>query len=302
MNRFFIKVVSILIAGIVSVIHPIYAQNPADGIPLITLNNGEEIPQLGLGTWTLVSTAKDAVDTAVQLGYRMFDSAQGYQTEEGVYQGIQQSGIDRKKVFITTKIAPNFMREGKVRESLDKSLENLGGTYIDLVLIHWPVEGHIKETWQVLEEYVQKGKIKSIGLSNFNPHHYEDLMKYAKIKPVLNQIEIHPYLTQEANVEYFKKRGLAVQCWSPLGSGTILKDEALIEIAEKYKKSVAQIILRWDIQRGLITIPRSFVREELAEDIDIFDFALSDSDMKLISSLNKNQRVNAQNDPDNFPW
>lgn len=295
-----VKTVAIL--GIIFFVSPLFAQNKQAEVPIITLNDGSTIPQLGLGTWTMVTTAKDAVNTAINLGYRLFDTAQAYGNEEEVWQGIGSNGISREEVFIITKIAPNVMREGSVRESLDNSLTKLGGGYIDLVLIHWPVSGHVKETWQIMEEYVQQGKIRSIGLSNFNPHHYEDLMTYAKIKPVLNQIEIHPYLSQEENVEYFKKQGLAVQCWSPLGSGTILQDKTLAELAGKYNKSVAQIILRWDIQRGLITIPRSFVPEELAEDINIFDFELSASDMAVINGLNKNRRVNEKNDPDNFPW
>jgi len=276
----------------------IFGQN----VPTVTFNNSKTIPQLGFGTWTVIENAPRAVKDAVKLGYRLFDSAQAYSNEALVYQGIKDGGISRSEVFITTKVSPDNMRNGTVRQSLDESIAAFGGEYIDLVLIHWPVQEHIKETWQIMEEYVEAGKIKSIGLSNFNSHHYETLMEYARIKPVLNQIEIHPYMTQEENVSYFKAQGLAVQCWSPLGSGMVLEDETLTGIARKYSKSVAQIVLRWDIQRGLLTIPRAEDRNYIAEDINIFDFELSNEDMALIGSLNRNQRTNEKNDPDSFPW
>ncbi|MDL2257079.1 aldo/keto reductase [Bacteroidales bacterium OttesenSCG-928-I14] len=278
------------------------AQTLAQNVSKITLSNGQTMPQLGFGTWTVIESASRCVKDAVELGYRLFDSAQGYENEENVYQGIKKSGINRSEVFITTKISPDNMRNGTVRESLDKSIEAFGGDYLDLVLIHWPVQEKIQETWQIMEEYVEKGKIKSIGLSNFNPHHYEALMKYAKIKPVLNQIEIHPYFSNQENVEYFKKQGLAVQCWSPLASGKVIEDETLLKLAEKYDKSVAQIVLRWDIQRGLLTIPRSENKEHIAENIEVFNFELSDEDMKIINSLNRNERTSVKNNPDSFPW
>lgn len=271
-------------------------------VPDIKFNNGKTIPQLGFGTWTLIETATPSVKAAVKAGYRMFDTAQGYQNEAAVYQGIVESGIPRSEVFITTKISPDHMRNRTVRESLDKSLADLGGEYIDLVLIHWPVKEHIRETWQIMEEYVDKGLIRSIGLSNFNPHHVDSLLEYARIKPVLNQIEIYPYFTQEENVAFNRSENIVVEGWSPLGSGTILDDETITGIAKRYGKSPAQIIIRWHLQRGLVTIPRSDNPAHITENIDVFDFELSQADMDLISGLNKNQRRDERNDPDNFPW
>lgn len=271
-------------------------------VPDIQFYNGKTIPQLGFGTWTLVETATPSVKAAVKAGFRMFDTAQGYGNEAAVYQGIAESGIARSEVFIITKISPDNMRNGTVRESLDKSLADLGGEYIDLVLIHWPVKEHIRETWQIMEEYVDKGLVRYIGLSNFNPHHVDSLLEYARIKPVINQIEIHPYFTQENNVAYNRSKDIVVQGWSPLGSGTILDNKTIAGIAQKYSKSPAQVIIRWHLQRGLVTIPRTDNPDYIAENIDVFDFELTEEDMRLISSLNTNQRLNEKNDPDNFPW
>lgn len=257
-------------------------------VPTITLNNGDKIPQLGFGLWQLSKEeAKRSVKMALEEGYRLFDTAQYYQNEGETYQAIKESGIDRKEVYITTKVWPNHMRNGTVRESLDKSLELLGGDYIDLVLIHWPADGYNKQTWQIMEEYVDKGKIKSIGVSNFSPEQLKELIGYARIKPVLNQIEIHPYRNQLRNAELNEQLGVVVETWSPLGSGRILKDETLTKLANKYDKSVAQIILRWNIQRDLITIPRSRNRDHIAENINVFNFQLSDEDMAVINNLDR---------------
>lgn len=301
-SKFFKKASLLLAAGILLAFPKAMAQQTVNNVPDVTLNNGMKMPQLGFGTWTVVNDPTGVISEAIRAGFRHFDTAQMYGNEAGVGQAVRESGIARSEFFITTKISTVAMREGTVRESLDKSLEVLGDGYIDLVLLHWPVKGHIKEAWQILEEYVRNGKVKAIGLSNFNPSHYEELMSYAEIKPVLNQIEIHPTFSNEANAEYFKKAGVAVQSWSPLGSGKDLGDETIAAIGRKYGKSPAQVILRWHIQRGLLTIPRTEKRSEMDEDINIFDFELSAEDMAAINALNKNQRTNAKNDPDNFPW
>ena len=269
------------------------------GVPDIALNNGMKIPQLGLGTWTLAEDTIPSIRAAIEAGYRLFDTAQAYGNEKQVWEGIQQSGIARKDVFITSKIWTNSMRNPPQKPSIDKSIELLGGEYIDLFMIHWPVKERIRETWEVMEEYVRKGLIKSIGFSNFNPHHIEALLKYAKIKPVVNQIEIHPYHTQEQNVAATRGYGIAVESWSPLARGKVLDDPTLAAIGKKYGKSVAQVTLRWHIQRGLITIPRANNPAYIAENIRIFDFELSKEDMAAISALNKNDRMA---DPDNFSW
>ncbi|MGN0015212.1 MAG: aldo/keto reductase [Candidatus Gastranaerophilaceae bacterium] len=279
------------------------AKGIKNNVPNVTLNNGITMPQLGFGTWTLKGdVAVNSVQEAIKSGYRLIDTAQAYGNEKEVFEGIKNSGIKRKDIFITTKISPDNMRNHKVRESLDKSIELLGGEYIDLVLIHWPVKNEVKETWQILEEYVEKGKIRSIGLSNFNPHHIDELLEYAKIKPVINQIEIHPYMTQQEVAGYTFNKNIQVEAWSPLGTGTVLNDTTLAKIAKSHNKSVAQIVLRYDIQRGLITIPRAENTDYIKENIDVFDFELTPVEMSIINGLNKNKRVNPKNDPDNFPW
>ena len=180
-------------------------------VPTVKLNNGMEMPQLGVGTFLVKDDAAERVCHAIKVGFRLIDTAQGYGNEKEVGEGIRRSGIDRRELFITTKVNTTEMRNGIVRQSLDKSLANLGTDYIDLVLIHWPVKGHIKETWQILEEYVDKGKILSIGVSNFNPHHLDELLEYARIRPVVNQIEVEPYMTQHDVVGYTFRKGSQVE-------------------------------------------------------------------------------------------
>ena len=271
-------------------------------VPMIKLNNGAMIPQLGFGTWTLTDKPEQYVREAIEVGFRLIDTAQGYQNEAGVGKGIKDSGIARKDIFLTTKIGPDVMRNRTVKQSIDISMEKLQTDYLDLMLIHWPVKEHIQETWGIMEDYVNKGLIKSIGLSNFNPHHIDDLLKYAKIKPVINQIEIHPTFSNMENAGRTLYREIPVQCWSPLGAGKDLDNPVLMELAKKYNKSVAQIILRWDIQRGLLTVTRSTNVEHMKEDFNIFDFELSAVDMSIINGINRNERTYEKNDPDSFPW
>ena len=273
-------------------------------IPSVKLNNGIQMPQLGVGTFFVKDDAADRVCHAIKTGFRLIDTAQGYENEKEVGEGIRKSGTPRSELFITTKVNTTEMRNGTVRESLEKSLANLGTDYIDLVLVHWPVKGHIKETWQILEEYVDNGKIRSIGVSNFNPHHIDELLEYARIRPVVNQIEIEPYMTQPNVVGYTFRKGIQVEAWGPLGQGVtgVLDDPAIREIAVRHGKSAAQVVLRWHMQRGLVTIPRCDNDAYTDENIRIFDFELSPSEMEIISGLNRNQRAYEQNDPDNFPW
>lgn len=262
-----------------------------------------EMPQLGVGTFTLKETAAECVKHAIGLGYRLVDAAQGYDNEAEVWQGIKESGIDRSEVFITSKISPDAMRSGKVRESLDRTIEAFGGTYVDLMLIHWPVAGKVEETWKIMEEYVDAGKIRAIGVSNFNPHHVDELLAYARIKPAVNQIEIHPYMTQQEVVGNTFAKGIQVEGWAPLGQGgAVLQDGTIGAIARNHGKSIAQVILRWNIQRGLIAIPRCDNADYTAENMDIFDFELSPVEMSVINGLNRNERTYEKNDPDNFPW
>ncbi|MCR4852267.1 MAG: aldo/keto reductase [Prevotella sp.] len=270
------------------------------------LNNGIEIPQIGVGTWTLRGeTARKNVRLALEAGFRHIDTAQGYENEAEVGQGIADSGIARKEIFLTTKVATNIMREGKksVSQSIDESLAKLNTEYIDLLLIHWPVKDCVKDTWEVMEEYVRNHKVRSIGVSNFNRHHLDDLLDYAAIRPVINQIEVHPFMTQEENIAYNHQLGIQVEAWGPFGQGDIdvVGNPLLQSLAKKYDKTASQIVLRWIVQRQLITIPRA-KPNHFKENLEIMTFALTDEDMEAINSLNQNLRSNKLNDPETFPW
>lgn len=270
------------------------------------LSNNLEIPQIGVGTWTLRGeTARRNVRLALEAGFRHIDTAQAYENEAEVGQGVTDSGVPRDEVFITTKVATNIMREGReaVRQSIDKSLSQLNMDYIDLLLIHWPVKDCVKDTWQVMEDCVKKGLVRSIGVSNFNRHHLDSLLEYAEIRPVINQMEVHPFLTQEENIAYNHQQGIQVEAWGPFGQGDIdvVGHPLLQSLAQKYQKTASQIVLRWIVQRDLITIPRA-KPHHFAENLDIMSFSLEDKDMQAISSLNKNLRSNVLNDPETFPW
>lgn len=272
----------------------------------IRLNNNQEIPQIGVGTWTLRGeTARTNVHMAIEAGFRHIDTAQGYDNEAEVGQGIIDSGVARQQLFVTTKVNTGIMRMGRqaVANSIDESLARLKTEYIDLLLIHWPVKDCVKTTWQVMEDYVRQGKVRSIGVSNFNRHHLDDLLTYATIRPAINQIEVHPLLTQEENIAYNHSLGIQVEAWGPFGQGDIdiVGLPLLQSLAEKYEKTASQIVLRWIVQRGLITIPRA-KPNHFAENMEVAAFTLTDADMQAISSLNRNQRSNVLNDPETFPW
>lgn len=272
----------------------------------IELNNGAAIPQIGVGTWTLKGDeAATNVRLAIEAGFRHIDTAQGYDNEEEVGRGIIESGIGREELFITTKVATNIMREGKdaVRYSIEESLKKLQTSYLDLLLIHWPVKDCVRDTWQVMEEFVLEGKVRSLGVSNFNKHHLDDLLEHAKVRPVINQIEVHPLMTQEENIAINRELGIQVQAWGPFGQGDIdiVGLPLLRQLAEKYDKTSSQIVLRWIMQRGLITIPRC-KPNHFKENLELATFELSNDDMEAISALNKNLRSNVNNDPETFPW
>lgn len=273
---------------------------------MIQLNNGYSIPQIGVGTWTLRDQiATESVRLALQRGFRHVDTAQGYDNEAEVGLGIQQSGVAREDIFLTTKVATGTMREGAdaIRRSIDLSLSRLQTSYLDLLLIHWPVKDCVRTTWQVMEEYVRAGKVRSLGVSNFNRHHLDELLSYAEVRPVINQIEVHPFLTQEDNLAYNRSLDIQVQAWGPFGQGDIdiVGDPTIQQLAARYHKTPSQIILRWIIQQGLITIPRC-KPNHFDENLDLTTFSLSEADMSLISSLNRNLRSNKFNDPETFPW
>lgn len=273
---------------------------------MVRLNNNYEIPQIGVGTWTLRDeVATNNVRLALQAGFRHIDTAQMYENEAEVGQGIIESGIDRGEIFLTTKVSTVTMRGGKdvVRCSINDSMSKLRTDYLDLLLIHWPVEGCVRETWQVMEEFVREGRVRSIGVSNFNRHHLEELLSYAEIRPVINQIEVHPFMTQEENIEFNRSLGIMIEAWGPFGQGNIdvVGHPLLQALAAKYGKTASQIVLRWIVQRELITIPRA-KPNHFQENLEVMEFSLADEDMLQISALNRNLRSNVKNDPECFPW
>ena len=272
----------------------------------IKLNNGMEMPRIGVGTWTLKDEiATNNVCLALKAGFRHIDTAQMYENEAAVGQGIKNSGVERSEIFLTTKVSTTIMREGQetVRASIDRSISDLKVDYLDLLLIHWPVKNCVMDTWQVMEQFVKEGKVRSIGVSNFNRHHLDDLFSFAEIRPVINQIEVHPFLTQEENIAINHELGIQVQAWGPFGQGDIdvVGHPLLQSLAKKYQKTPSQIVLRWIVQRDLITIPRA-KPNHFDENLEIMKFCLTDEDMAAISGLNQNLRSNKFNDPESFPW
>ena len=256
-------------------------------IPVVTLANGVNMPVLGLGTFTLKGdTAEKSVATAIAMGYRLIDTAAIYGNEEAVGAGIRQSGVDRSALFITTKLWESDSGYANTKKAFETSLKKLGVDYVDLYLIHWP-RGDIKGSWKAMEELYEAGKIKAIGVSNFEPEQLAELIKTARIKPMVNQIESHPFFQQKQAQEANRKLGIQVQAWSPFAQGrnNLFTNSVLETIAKKHNKTVAQVTLCWLVQRGISTIPRTSERTEMAENLAIFDFKLDADDMEKISTL-----------------
>ncbi|MDQ8735316.1 aldo/keto reductase [Paenibacillus sp. LHD-38] len=271
-----------------------------------TLHNGVTMPWFGLGVFKVEEGAEleSAVASAIKHGYRSIDTAAIYGNESGVGQGIEQglqlAGIERTELFVTSKVWNADLGYESTLAAYETSLNKLGLDYLDLYLIHWPVEGKFKEAWRALETLYEQGKVKAIGVSNFQTHHLDALMATAKIKPMVNQVEYHPRLTQMELRSYCKQHGIQLEAWSPLMQGQLLENPLLLEIAASYHKTVAQIILRWDLQTGVVTIPKSTKEARIIVNADIFDFELSSEHMEQISGLNENYRVGP--DPDNFDF
>lgn len=270
----------------------------------IQLNNGVEIPSVGLGVFRIEDSkeAQRVVETALAVGYRHIDTAMIYQNEEAVGKALKASGIPREEIFITTKLWNADQREGKIKEALNASLRKLGTDYVDLYLIHWPVADKIQDTWKKFELLINTEKVKAIGVSNFKAHHLEKLKEVSSVIPAVNQIEMHPYLIQQSDLDYCNRAGIRVEAWSPFAANKtdLFEERILIALADKYMKTPAQVILRWDHQRGAIVIPKSANEGRMKENLNIFDFELSDDEIILINSLNKDKRVGA--DPDNFDF
>ncbi|WP_336783815.1 aldo/keto reductase [Paenibacillus illinoisensis] len=265
-----------------------------------TLYNGVKMPWLGFGVFKVKDGEEvvEAVKTAIQAGYRSIDTAKAYNNETGVAQGIRESGVAREDLFITTKVWNSDQGYESTLAAFEASMERLELEYLDLYLIHWPVKGKYKDTWRALEKLHREGRIRAIGVSNFQIHHLEDLMTDATIKPAVNQVELHPLLIQSELRDYCNKHQIQIEAWSPLGQGNLLEHPLLQEIAAKYGKSPAQVILRWDLQNGIVTIPKSVTPQRIRENADLYDFELTADEVEQINGLNENKRFGS--DPDNF--
>lgn len=284
--------------------------------PNVTLNNGILMPQLGLGVWQAKDgqEVKQAVLDAISAGYRLIDTAAVYGNEAGVGEAIKECGVPREELFVTTKLWNADQGDYEtVNKAFTASLEKLGLDYVDLYLIHWPVpaRGKYIETWQALEKIYADGRAKAIGVCNFKPHHLEELLKNAKVVPVVNQIELHPRFPQKETRDFCAAHDIFVESWSPIGgsgagwnnSGEELKllDEPLLMlIGNKYAKSPAQVVIRWHLQNELIVIPKSVHKERIIENLNVFDFELDEDDMRAIDELETGKRVGADPDSANF--
>jgi len=272
----------------------------------VTLNTGAKMPMLGLGVFRVEEgDGKGALHAAFETGYRSIDTAAAYNNEQLVGEAIRESGIKREELFITTKLSNTAQREGDLEGAFAQSLENLGLDYVDLYLIHWPVPELYVNSWLAMEKFYKSGRAKAVGISNFLPRHIAEIKKVWSVVPAMNQIEFHPLLTQKLLLEECKAEGILPQSWSPLGGGkdfnfkeNLLTNDVLMDIAKKYEKSTAQVILRWNIDCGIVTIPKSVTPARIKENIDIFDFNLTMEEISAINSLNKDQRTGP--DPENF--
>ncbi|MFY0779658.1 aldo/keto reductase [Peribacillus simplex] len=264
----------------------------------ITLHNGVQMPQLGFGVFK-VKNGKETVESvkkAIQVGYRAIDTAAIYENEEGVGQAIRECGVPREELFITSKVWNTEQGYETTLQAFDDSLNRLGLEYLDLYLIHWPGKDKYLETWRALEKLYKDGKVKSIGVSNFHVHHLENLLANSEVKPVVNQIELHPLLTQLEIRDYCAKHEIKVTSWSPLGRGNLLEEPTINHIAKKHGKSSAQVLIRWHLQHDLIVIPKSITPSRIEENAQVFDFSLTLNEMNQIDALNKNERFGSNPD------
>ena len=267
-----------------------------------TLHNGVEMPWFGLGVFKVEEgqEVESSVKMAIHAGYKSIDTAAIYKNEEGVGKGIRESDVPREELFITTKVWNADQGYESTLKAFDESMEKLGLEYLDLYLVHWPVKGKYVDTWKALEKLYKDGRVRAIGVSNFQIHHLQDILDVAEVKPMVNQVEYHPKLSQVELLNFCKENGIQMEAWSPLMQGQLLDNEVLKEIADAHNKCVAQVILRWDIQNGVVTIPKSVKEHRIKENADIFDFELSADEMQKIHALNEDKRVGP--DPDNFDF
>ncbi|MDX8448081.1 aldo/keto reductase [Mesorhizobium captivum] len=254
----------------------------------LTLNDGSTIPQIGLGVWQVdPDITSQVVRWGIEAGYRLIDTAEGYRNEEGVGEAIRAAGVPRAELFITSKLRNGGHQRDAALRSFDDTMQKLGIDQIDLFLIHWPVPSQNKylEAWKTLVELKRAGRIKSVGVSNFNRDHLERIIGETGVTPVVNQIELHPRFQQRDSRDFHKKHDIRIESWSPLGSGRLLADPTLEGIAKKHGKSVAQVIIRWHLQEGLVVIPKSIHQERIAGNFEVFDFELDAGDMQTIRGM-----------------
>ncbi|MET9497934.1 aldo/keto reductase [Streptomyces sp. NPDC006552] len=270
-------------------------------VPNIALNNGSQIPQLGFGTFQIPpEETRETTLAALEAGYRHIDTAQMYRNEKGVGEAVRESGIDRGDIFVTSKLNNDAHARDDALRAFDGTMEALGLDHLDLFLIHWPVpgKGDFVETWKALEEIYRSGRAKAIGVSNFQPHHLRRLLQNTDVVPAVNQIEVHPYLTQDEARAFGAEHAIATEAWSPIAQGKVLDDPTINRIAQAAGKSPAQVTLRWHLQRGDIVFPKSSTHKRIKENFDVFDFELSEGDIGEISALNRDERTGP--DPDAF--
>jgi 2,5-diketo-D-gluconate reductase A len=276
-------------------------------VPAISLNDGNAIPQLGFGVFQIdpQDTAK-AVGEALGIGYRHIDTAEMYGNEKEVGEAVRASGLDRGDVFVTSKLNNSFHEPDDAREAFDRTLSDLGFDYVDLFLIHWPLPtlygGDYVSTWKVLEEFKRDGRSRSIGVSNFQVEHLQKLAAETETVPAVNQIEVHPYFTNEAVRGYGREHGIVTEAWSPIAQGAVLDDPTIARIAEKVGKTPAQVVLRWHIERGDVVFPKSVTPSRMKENFEIFDFELEPGDVEEISALDKGEDGRTGPNPDTFAY
>ncbi|CAM4169383.1 aldo/keto reductase [Saccharibacillus endophyticus] len=266
----------------------------------VKLNNGVEMPWFGLGVWQVEDgdEAKNSVNAAIKAGYIGIDTAAAYKNEKSVGEAIRESGANRDGLFITSKVWNGDQGYEETLAAFDATMEKLGLDVLDLYLIHWPVKGKYKDTWRAMEKLYKDGRIRAIGVSNFQPHHLDDLLEDAEVVPAVNQVEFHPLLTQNELLDYCAKKGIQVEAWSPLARGLLFDNEVVTGLGDKYGKSPAQILLRWVLDKGVVVLTRSVKESRIVENADLFDFTLTPEDVTALEALNKNERTGP--DPDNF--
>ncbi|MFI6695459.1 aldo/keto reductase [Streptomyces sp. NPDC050433] len=265
-----------------------------NAVPDITLNNGVKIPQLGFGTFQIPpADTREATLTALEIGYRHIDTAQMYGNEKEVGQAVRDSGLDRDDIFVTSKLNNPFHDPADAHAAFDQSLVDLGLGHLDLFLIHWPQAGIGKfvETWKALEEIYRSGRVRAIGVSNFQPNHLRRIMDGSVVVPAINQIEVHPYLIQDEVRAFDTEQGIATEAWAPIAKGKVLTDPVIVRIANDVGRTPAQVALRWALQRGDIVFPKSVTRARVEENFGLFDFELSNADIAEISALNRDERT-----------